>query len=677
MAMRGLAAALLISSSFAVAAHADPAGERLVRTFIDTIDKSPEWRASAAKIASQDSATIVEDLKIAREHGGLAAEFGKLTLDGLAERGGGGISLPVFAVMAARLTGEHWSYTIPQLSGKGLVTPSLAGWAFDPKAPVTTLAGLYTRLAQTEFTEIAVPSAALAQSVELPGSGKRSSMTATYAGLKFGALSNGILTAQTLDRMEQTSSAEGLSITQIMDGLEAKSMNLGALARVFDPASYAGGKGDGTWIDAFAGGSYRRIAVATGGKEVFTAGPLTFGRMQVRQTSEPITPAIDALIAMDSPPNEAAAMALLETHAANFLGWFRISSVSLKNIVGSPPGGGAVKLAEIAFEDASAEGLKRMSLTGLDADGPQFKASLKSFEIGDIVWPSIKSFIVIGKLEESKKSGSPSPELLAEAVESFLGFIPKIGHISISGFAAGLPGGEPLTLDNYEATMSGKYALLPEQTTARLKNLVIPHGLLAASPESAEVFAALGYDRLVLHVTGDGSYREAAGRYATSSKIAVDDAGSLEIAYAIGALTPERIKQLLTTMMAAPKGEPDPAAMMAAGGPIAFENFRLRFEDASLTKRLLAYAAKLQGTDEAMLIANIGAMAQLALSQLRRPEFTQQAVTAITTFLKEPHSFTIAMNPAAPVQVQQLMSLDPADPGAAINLLGVSVSAND
>jgi hypothetical protein len=62
---------------------------------------------------------------------------------------------------------------------------------------------------------------------------------------------------------------------------------------------------------------------------------------------------------------------------------------------------------------------------------------------------------------------------------------------------------------------------------------------------------------------------------------------------------------------------------------------------------------------------------------LNNQEFTTKVVTAINSFLKDPKSITVAMKPAQPLKVQELMTLNPANPGEAITKLGVDVSAND
>jgi hypothetical protein len=92
---------------------------------------------------------------------------------------------------------------------------------------------------------------------------------------------------------------------------------------------------------------------------------------------------------------------------------------------------------------------------------------------------------------------------------------------------------------------------------------------------------------------------------------------------------------------------------------------------------VLPLIAKMQGMDEAAMVANAGAMMQIGLMQLKNQTFTDQVVGAVNAFLKDPKSFTVSFQPAAPVKVEQIMTLDPANPGAAVDVLGVSVTAND
>lgn len=670
-----LGAAFLLTSSLATPALADATSEALVRSFIEHLDKSKDWSAKAARISSSGNQTIINDLKIDSADHKLHAAFAKIALDSLALREGGGITLPAVSIEKTSLAGPSWSYTAPAFTMHGLAVPDLAGWHYEPKTPLTSLAGLYTELAKTEFTDLAIPEAALAQAIEITGVPKRNTAT-TYKDMRLGSMSGGILASQFIASIEQRSGPDGTAF--IMEKLAAGPTDFAAFAHALDPAQYAGGKGDGIWRDMAKDISYGRVAINENGKEVFSAGPISGDRMQVRQTPEPFVPAVDKMIAMGDKPPPAEVMNLLSQNMPNMVGWLRIGSLKMANIKGNPPEGGTFAIADISLDDLSGDGLKNIALSGLDVAADQFAAKLKSFEMGDIVWPSMKAFFSIGMLEESKKQGVTDKALADQVAGEMMNAFPRIGHIALSGLAAGPAGTPPLTLDSYEATMSGDSALLPRESKANVKSLVIPGEILKSTPDTKNLFDALGYDRLSIDVDGKGSYEENGGHYANDVSLSVVDAGILKLGYGFGEFTPDRLKQFFAlVLMAPPGGEPDPGAAMAVGAPITLERFTLRFEDASLTKRALAFAAKMQGVDEQTLIGNLTAMAQISLSQLRNPQFTSEAVAAIGSYLKDPRSLTFSLSPAKPVNVQQLMTLDPADPGAALTMLGASVKAND
>jgi hypothetical protein len=673
-----LAAVLLLSAGLASPAFADEASEKLVSDFLARIDSSADWKASAAKVSSSGASTIVEGLTIAREDGPFTGTMARIELADFAARGDGGLTLANFTASDTKLAGkDQWSLSIPAITAKGFAVPSLGAWTFDPQAPVASAAALYTVLAKTEFEEILIPTAALAQSMTIPGEAQKVSTATSYTGFRMAGMRGGILAENSIARMEQTSTGP-MAATTLFENLEAKDFDIGAFAKIADPAAYVGGKGDGKWLKAGGNFTYGKITVSSGGKQIFTMGPIAGSGLEVRQTPTPFAAVYDRLIAFGPNPPESKMLALFEKDFTSLVGWFRIGSLSFKALRGTPPDGGTISLDEIAIEDVSADGIKRFAVTGFAAGAPDFKAELKSFELGDMAFPSFKSMLPIIKIEEAKKKGTPpTAALAAEAAESFLNLFPKIGRISARGLSIGIAGNEPLTLDTYEATLKGRYALLPEETKASLGKLVIPRGVLMATPESRELFEALGYNELAITGGGDGTYKEETGDYATSGTIAVADAGALKIAYALGAMTPERLKQAFAVVIVAGDAEPNPFAMLQSLGPMTIDNFMLRFEDASLTKRLIAYAAKMQGMDEETMIANLGAMVQIGLSSLKNPEFTASAVTAINTFLKDPRSITLSVAPAKPVTVQELMTLNPQDPGAAIKLLGVTLKANE
>ncbi|MFN0193063.1 MAG: hypothetical protein ACKVP5_13985, partial [Aestuariivirga sp.] len=237
---------------------------------------------------------------------------------------------------------------------------------------------------------------------------------------------------------------------------------------------------------------------------------------------------------------------------------------------------------------------------------------------------------------------------------------------------------EALSLESFSQIGTYDGGAIAADTKTELKNLVIPGALLKADPQVAQVFEALGYDRLAIGGSGVQTYDKTLGAFSDQSRIAVENAGALALYLAFGGLTPERIKAVLVPVVSARAGaDPEMGAIIAAASGATFNGFSLRFEDASLTKRLITYASKMQNMDEQTMIANAMAMMQLGMSQLQSPDFAQTAVAALGAFLKQPGSFTVSFKPKAPVGVREMMSLDPNNPAKALELFGVSVTAND
>ena len=103
----------------------------------------------------------------------------------------------------------------------------------------------------------------------------------------------------------------------------------------------------------------------------------------------------------------------------------------------------------------------------------------------------------------------------------------------------------------------------------------------------------------------------------------------------------------------------------------------VRFDDASITKKMLPVVAAMQGMDEKVLLASIPPTVQLTLVQLQNEALTKQAVDAVTRFLADPKSLMVAIKPAAPMKVSDFNTMDPSKPGDAVTKLGVTVSANE
>jgi hypothetical protein len=236
-------------------------------------------------------------------------------------------------------------------------------------------------------------------------------------------------------------------------------------------------------------------------------------------------------------------------------------------------------------------------------------------------------------------------------------------------------GGQTFSADGYQMTWEGDPVTGAGKTDFKITNIAIPETAIAALDPSGTL-KKLGYTSLSFDVGGNGDVDIRSEKIGFNVDIfyAGKDMGTLKVGAGVGEIPMALIGELQKLQTTA---QPDPNVIMPLVQGIQLSRVALRFEDQSITKKVLPMLAAMQGMDEATMVANTGAMLQLGLAELKNPAFTQKAVEAVNAYLKDPRSLTILAKPAQPVSVMQLMSLDPANPGAAIDQLGVTISAND
>jgi hypothetical protein len=233
--------------------------------------------------------------------------------------------------------------------------------------------------------------------------------------------------------------------------------------------------------------------------------------------------------------------------------------------------------------------------------------------------------------------------------------------------------GQAVTIDGYNSTWTGDPSTGAGNFDVKVSNIAIPEQAIAAMDPSGQL-KKLGYSALSFDLGGTGTLAVSSDTLGFDGNVFVTgkDAGTVKIGIATANIPVAAYAELANPA----KKEPDFTKLMPQLMGVSFSNFQVRFDDASLTKRLLPAVAAMQGMDEQTFVASAGAMMQIALAQLKSQAFTDMVTSAVTTFLKDPKSLTVSLTPAQPVQVQQIMSLDPANPGAAIDTLGVKVTAN-
>jgi len=206
----------------------------------------------------------------------------------------------------------------------------------------------------------------------------------------------------------------------------------------------------------------------------------------------------------------------------------------------------------------------------------------------------------------------------------------------------------------------------------------------ADDPQSKAVIEALGYQTINGYFEMAGSWQPTDGRIGLSQyDISVENAGTLGMTFDLGGYTPDFVKSiqdLQKQMAAAPAGSDNSAQGLAILGlmqQLTFNSASVRWDDDSLTKKVLDFVAKSNNQKPEDIVNQAKAVVPFLMAQLNNAELTQQVTEAVTKYLDEPKSIEISAEPDAAVPFAVIMA--GAMSGAPQDLaktLAVSVDAN-
>ncbi len=175
--------------------------------------------------------------------------------------------------------------------------------------------------------------------------------------------------------------------------------------------------------------------------------------------------------------------------------------------------------------------------------------------------------------------------------------------------------------------------------------------------------ATIGYDKLAFDVSWD-STRDVAAKTITIRDFTLDvhDGGELSVEGVMGNL-------------------PDPRALDDAGAAskaskAEVHRLTVHYRDNSLAGRVLDALAKRQGLSRDQYVQQLSAALPFLLLTLNNPAFQSQVTSAVTGFLKDPHSLTIKLDPDSPVSGTEILSMLKSAPGTVPDRLKASVTAN-
>ncbi len=203
-------------------------------------------------------------------------------------------------------------------------------------------------------------------------------------------------------------------------------------------------------------------------------------------------------------------------------------------------------------------------------------------------------------------------------------------------------------------------------------------------PEARQVLTGMGYQNLSGDMVINGYWQVSNGELTLSEyALTLDDVGRLDMAFSFSGYTLDFVKGLQQLQENMAGKESDAKAQQAMGmamlgmlQQLSFNNLSLRFDDASVTNKILDMAASQQGISRQQMVQGLQAMVPFALAQLQNPEFQKTVTEAVSLYLSNPKNFEISAAPASPVPFATLFGSAMAAPQSLPNILGVTVTAN-
>ncbi|MBV2142768.1 hypothetical protein KUG47_04545 [Falsochrobactrum sp. TDYN1] len=316
---------------------------------------------------------------------------------------------------------------------------------------------------------------------------------------------------------------------------------------------------------------------------------------------------------------------------------------------------GDITLENVQDTDEGGYRIEKVSVPDLDfpasETGENDQASFKGIEMGNVIIP---------------------PETATSALDKFVLY----DRMKIDEITFGTPGTEGGTLRDMEVTLD------TSNKTEKMDYAWSIANIDATFPKDKNPLASLNMSSFNGSLNSKGTWRPQSGDMVLDQlEINAVDLGKINITGTIGGYDLAFLEAVQKTQQEMNKADADKEAAGLAALNLAqqlnLQNLTIHFDDDTLTQKLLEYYAKQQGSDAQTLGMQMKMLVPLMATQLKSPEFAQQLAAAADKYFSDPKSLTISASPDQPVTFASIVATASVDPTKLIQLLKLSVDANN
>jgi len=261
----------------------------------------------------------------------------------------------------------------------------------------------------------------------------------------------------------------------------------------------------------------------------------------------------------------------------------------------------------------------------------------------------------------------------------------------VAGFNAG-----PITVSMADkeifsvASITSHSDFTPEQggeTVDAIKGSMKIEGIKAdlstvTEAEPRAMIDALGINTITGSATQSFDWTMADGRIVSPMTVTLDNLGKIGFTIDISGYTAALMDEMmasqadLATLTEEERNAKEQQAALEMASKLSISGLSVRYDDASLAGKLLDVFAKQQGATRTDFVAGLKMIVPALLSQSPTPALNEQAAAAVKTFLDDPKSLEISINPGRAVGFMELAA-GAQDPNAVVDLLKVKITANE
>ncbi len=203
--------------------------------------------------------------------------------------------------------------------------------------------------------------------------------------------------------------------------------------------------------------------------------------------------------------------------------------------------------------------------------------------------------------------------------------------------------------------------------------------------EATDFLEAFGLSELNARMDGNAVWYLDDGRMdIAESSVTIENIGKLNLAIDIGGYTLALLEQIQETSKEMASMDPSSSEyearsmqmMMGMVSDLTLNSASIRFDDDSLTNKFIEFIMEEEGITRKEFISGVANMAPDMLAILGDPELEQRIARAVSTYLKDPQSLEVSVNPDEGVQFL-VLGAGMANPAVALELLNLEVTANE